>query len=395
MQFYFEVSKTIEAGLVGDISKVRTYAKRLSEKLKASDDEQASLGIDQLLISSTSVGMDHSSLVAQKVASSSRQKEYSARSEKIESRFSRPVPVEKDNRFSLADKNVFEKGSIKLFVKDEQKSVMNLLIKTVQKREKLFEFRLPVNASLLLHGRPGTGKTMMASLIASELGLPLITARSDALISSYLGSTSKNIRSLLEYAQEEPCVLFLDEFDAIAKARDDKNEVGELKRVVVSLLQNIDNLGDTVLIAATNHPHLLDPAIWRRFHYKMELREPDKKVRETLFLSLLELFQVNKKDIQLLVKFSEGLTGAEIEMSVNGYLRSIILDDEKFDVFGLVRDLLMHRYGWLRFDAADRNTSIYKLRKENKSLFTQNVLGSIFGMSDSNVRKILRSTDSG
>jgi SpoVK/Ycf46/Vps4 family AAA+-type ATPase len=126
------------------------------------------------------------------------------------------------------------------------------------------------------------------------------------LISSYLGSTSKNIRSLLEYAQSEPCVLFLDEFDSIAKARDDRNEIGELKRVVVSLLQNIDNLEDTILIAATNHVHLLDPAIGRRFHYKIELLPPEMTERKKIFLSLLRKFPFEDQEIDSLVSFSEG-----------------------------------------------------------------------------------------
>ncbi len=148
---------------------------------------------------------------------------------------------------------------------------VNAFVSYLGKKDELNALNIPINPTLLLFGPPGTGKSKLAANIAARVGLPLVTARADALISSYLGSTSKNIRSLMEYAKSEPCVLFLDEFDSIAKARDDKNEIGELKRVVVSLLQNIDTLKDTIVIAATNHAHLLDPAIGRRFHYKMEL----------------------------------------------------------------------------------------------------------------------------
>jgi SpoVK/Ycf46/Vps4 family AAA+-type ATPase len=260
----------------------------------------------------------------------------------------------------------------------------------VRAREKLLDMGVPVNASLLLHGEPGTGKSTMAAFIASKLGLPLVTARSDALISSYLGSTSKNIRSLLEYAGSEPCVLFLDEFDAIAKARDDKNEIGELKRVVVSLLQNIDSLGDTVLIAATNHPHLLDPAIWRRFHYKMELEKPSDKTREAMFLSLLKSVNLNKNDILQLVKFSQGLTGAEVEMAVHSYLRTIIIESHAFNVTGLIRELLSQRYHGIDFESEKRNESLIKLRNEDESLFSYRVLGTLFSMAESNARKIVK-----
>src|SRR4029077_10470965 len=107
--------------------------------------------------------------------------------------------------------------------------------------------------SLLIYGPPGCGKTQLARHVAEELHLPLLTARVDTIVSSYLGNTSKNIRSLFEHAMARPCVLFLDEFDAIAKLRDDQHELGELKRVVISLLQNIDALDSSItLIPATD-----------------------------------------------------------------------------------------------------------------------------------------------
>ncbi|MFX5839347.1 ATP-binding protein, partial [Acinetobacter baumannii] len=123
--------------------------------------------------------------------------------------------------------------------------------------------------SFLMYGPPGTGKTRLARHIATELGLELYVARLDGLISSYLGSTSKNIRALFDFAARTPCVLFLDEFDAIAKVRSDDQELGELKRVVNSFLQNLDTLGKhSIILAATNHESLLDAAVWRRFTYR-------------------------------------------------------------------------------------------------------------------------------
>jgi len=100
-------------------------------------------------------------------------------------------------------------------------------------------------------------------------------ARLDGLISSYLGSTAKNIRALFDFAAKTPCVLFLDEFDAIAKVRSDAQEMGELKRVVNSFLQNLDTLGrQSIVLAATNHETLLDAAVWRRFTYRLALTLP-------------------------------------------------------------------------------------------------------------------------
>lgn len=113
-----------------------------------------------------------------------------------------------------------------------------------------------------MYSPPGCGKTSAARYLASELKLPLITAWHDTLISSLLGNTAKNIHHIFEYAKKQPCILFLDEFDAIAKARDDAHEMGELKRVVNSLLQNIDDfLQEGILIAATNHAKMLDTAV--------------------------------------------------------------------------------------------------------------------------------------
>ncbi len=132
----------------------------------------------------------------------------------------------------------------------------------------------------MLFGAPGTGKTMLARHIASELGLPLITARLDGLISSFLGTTARNISNLFSFANRYKCILLLDEFDAVAKVRDDPHELGEIKRVVNTLLQCIDGRAEIgFTIAVTNHESLLDPAVWRRFDIRIEIPKPDADAR--------------------------------------------------------------------------------------------------------------------
>ena len=202
-------------------------------------------------------------------------------------------------------------------------------IKYIKSNDLLLEKGVEFIPSLLLYGLPGCGKSELAKYIASELELPLVTARLDSLISSYLGSTSKNLRELFNYANSRPCILFLDEFDAIAKLRDDQNELGELKRIVVSLLQNIDMLDkQTILLAATNHQHLLDPAIWRRFTYKIEIIKPNQLIVSKMIKSFIN-FDIDNKMLQLYANSCNNLSGAEIKEICNEINRQMVLQDKK------------------------------------------------------------------
>jgi hypothetical protein len=168
---------------------------------------------------------------------------------------------------------------------------------------------------LLLFGPPGTGKSLLAGHVAARLQRPFYTARLDSLISSRLGETSKNIRGVFDFIPTRQAVLFLDEMDAVAKLRDDRHELGELKRVVNTVLQGLDSLTDDVIVVgATNHPHLLDPAIWRRFPYKVELQLPDEDVRASMWRSFLYRdAEGDDGSIRLLARVSDGLSGADIE----------------------------------------------------------------------------------
>ena len=143
---------------------------------------------------------------------------------------------------------------------------------------------------LLLAGPPGNGKTSLAEALAYELALPLFTVRYDAVVTSYLGETAQRLRRLFDFVRTEPCVLFFDEFDAIARERGEIHETGEIKRVVTTLLLQLDDLPSyCVVICATNHPELLDRATWRRFEFRLELGHPTSKQMISFFADHLAL----------------------------------------------------------------------------------------------------------
>jgi SpoVK/Ycf46/Vps4 family AAA+-type ATPase len=128
---------------------------------------------------------------------------------------------------------------------------------------------------ILLIGPPGNGKTSLAEAIAESLAVPFFIVRYEAMIGSYLGETATRLKRVFDYARTTPCVLFFDEFDAVGKERGDIHETGEIKRVVTSLLMQVDDLPSyTIVIAATNHAELLDRAVWRRFQLRLTLPAP-------------------------------------------------------------------------------------------------------------------------
>lgn len=166
----------------------------------------------------------------------------------------------------------------------------------------------------LIYGPPGTGKTQLGLWMAGQLGLPVVLARLDGLISSFLGTTSKNIGTLFNFAARYRCLLLLDEFDAIAKLRDDPQEVGEIKRVVNTLLQNLDARRDLGLtIGITNHQALLDPAVWRRFEVQLEIPRPSFNARIEIVKRYLPPLELPDGYVRVLAWLMDGATGSEIE----------------------------------------------------------------------------------
>ena len=203
------------------------------------------------------------------------------------------------------------------------------LLKEFRRAEDIRRKGLPVRSKLLFCGPPGCGKTISAEVFAAELGLPMFAVKLDQLISSYLGETASNLRKIFDFARKQPCVLFLDEFDALARSRDDSSEHNELRRVVNSLLLFIDRLRPQgFLIAATNLDHALDSAIWRRFDEVIWFDKPDEQLiaryLRTKFRNVPTVFDVKTKAGELV-----GFSYAEIERVCIQAIKSTVIEKRK------------------------------------------------------------------
>lgn len=188
-----------------------------------------------------------------------------------------PMPVDADSRLHLLRVEQSPTLDHEPVFSDGVAQPLHRLVQERQKISALTTAGLSPTKTALFVGPPGVGKTMAARWLARELGRPLVVLDLAAVMSSYLGRTGANLRHVLEYAKSIDCVLLLDELDAIAKRRDDRSEVGELKRLVTVLIQQIDDWPSTgLLVAATNHPDLLDPAIWRRFEERIDFPLPNR-----------------------------------------------------------------------------------------------------------------------
>ena len=242
-----------------------------------------------------------------------------------------PPPVDKDSRHSLV--KISEPTEILDPILDEYVRLqLNDFIEERRQIDKFLDEGIVPPNSILLSGAPGVGKTYIAQWISHQLSLPLFTLDLASSISSYLGRSGQNIKSIFDYATSQPSILLLDELDAIAKRRDDASDLGELKRLVNVLLKELESCPSScIIIGATNHPELLDKAIWRRFDRTLKVPMPEENERNLLMDRHLGKYKCNigKETIKYLSINAANINAADICKLCEHIKRQIIMNHEK------------------------------------------------------------------
>jgi SpoVK/Ycf46/Vps4 family AAA+-type ATPase len=244
-----------------------------------------------------------------------------------------PLPVDLESRLQLLRVENSPTLDTEPIWNPAVRGALEQILSERRRDQELIDQGLSPTRSIIFTGPPGVGKTLAARWIARELNRPLLTLDLSAVMSSFLGRTGANVRHVLDYAKGVDGVLLLDELDSIAKRRDDATDVGELKRLVTVLLQEIDDWPPTgLLIAATNHPDLLDPAVWRRFEMRVDFPMPtDDSVRRAL-ATFLGPDKVSAAWREVLAVALRGLSFSDIEREVmlarrSAVIRAIPLED--------------------------------------------------------------------
>lgn len=311
-----------------------------------------------------------------------------------------PIPVDKESSTPLAE-IIFKDelpNQAPLFHVNVTHAIESILNEW-KNYDKLFSIQAQPSRSCLIYGAPGTGKTHLAKWIANQIGMPVILARLDGLMSSFLGTSSRNISNLFAFAAKYRCVLLLDEFDAIAKLRDDNQEVGEIKRVVNTLLQNLDartKIGFTIGI--TNHENLLDPAIWRRFDVQIEIPKPSSDVMVSILNKFLAPLSLAEEEVKFLSWAIENSSGADAESLVKWLKKSYVLDTNISLVSQIRKFALLNS---ARIDSMRRtllsnsdDDLISALTSDTKFSFKQKEVASLLGINASTVSKQLSKINS-
>lgn len=237
------------------------------------------------------------------------------------------LPVDGDSRLALI--RVFDdrKGLAAPILPPNVQDAIGAIIQERKESSRLAAHGISPTRSAILVGPPGVGKTLSARWIASALDKPLWVLDLTAVMSSLLGKTGNNLRAALDHAKTHGAVLLLDEIDALAKRRSDESDIGELKRLVTVMLQEVDQWPDSgLLLAATNHPELVDPALWRRFDLVLKFEAPDAAaIAMAIERFLGEDLKVFAPWLDVLAAGMQGQSLSDVERSINTLRRGHVL----------------------------------------------------------------------
>lgn len=292
------------------------------------------------------------------------------------------LPVDDESRLSLLKTFGDEAAPVPLLASELQ-AKLGQLIEERKQAKRLESLGLVPTRSAIFVGPPGVGKTITARWLAGQLGVPFYVLDLTAVMSSLLGRSGGNLRAALDFAKRSPCVLLLDEIDAIAKRRSDDGDVGELKRLVTVILQEVDAWpAHSVLLAATNHPELIDPALWRRFDLELEFSSPaEPEIKSALTQFLAADAKNFAKWIDVLVLVFKGHSFSDIQREINRMRRSLALrlGTAQDQVEALIQKQSLH------LDQADRLTLAALL--ESSTALSQRTISTLTGVSRDTIRK--------
>lgn len=293
------------------------------------------------------------------------------------------VPVDEDSQLALLKRYVDDFSSLKPILSTEIETALDLLLKEREQIEILAKRGLDPTKSAVFVGAPGVGKTITARWIAAHLGVPLYVLDLSAVMSSLLGRSGVNLRNALDFAKRTPCVLLLDELDAIAKRRSDDSDIGELKRLVTVILQEVDEWpASGLLLAATNHPELIDPALWRRFDLVVEFGSPDIEAVNIAIRRFFgpDLNQFNEW-LEVLLYTCKDESFSDIERIVRRLRRGLVVGGGTVE--SLVSDLVK-----AKCPSLDRQSQIaFAVMLDSNTSLSQRRVSEITGISRDTIRK--------